>query len=149
MVTTTPGCKACWGSALGSKMTREATLLPKRINSYQSDCHLYSSSAPWQTMLIAQHSLSCLEATVCDHFWLFVRLSVILPLRRVFRHIVFLLGRHIELSTEFAQVCLEAMHYYLVSGRLRCCCVVGWHIILPADIDKYSLSRLEMASKAK
>lgn len=128
MVATFPGCKACWGSALGSEMTRQATLLPKRINSYLSDCHFHSSFASWQSMLIAEHSLSCLEATVCNNVWPFARLSVILVRRRVSHHIVLLLGRHLKISTESATVRLEAIYcYYLACGRLGFCCLVGCH----------------------
>lgn len=81
MARTFPGCcKACWGSALGNRMTRQATLLPKRIKKHLSDCHLHSSFASWQTMLIASHSLSCREATVYNSVWLFAWLSVIVML---------------------------------------------------------------------
>lgn len=95
MVWTFSGCSACWGSAPGSRMACRATLLPERMNSYLSDCHLHRGFASWQTMLNASHSLSCREATVYNNVCAFARLNVISVLSR---HIVFflLLGRHFK-----------------------------------------------------
>lgn len=129
MVWTFSGCSACWGSAPGSRMACRATLLPERMNSYLSDCHLHRGFASWQTMLNASHSLSCREATVYNNVCAFARLNVISVLSR---HIVFFycLAGISKISTGSAPACLGAMCYYLLCGRLWFCCLVGCCIIL-------------------